>query len=42
METQKLNKCLRLHNKPMAEVHPEHMLMGPKIEEEEAIKYENF
>ena len=28
-------KCLGLHNKPMAEAHPEHMLTGPKEEEEE-------
>jgi hypothetical protein len=28
-------KCLGLHNKPMAEVHPGHMLTGPKEEEEE-------
>ena len=28
-------KSLGLHSKPMAEVHPEHMLMGPKEEEEE-------
>jgi hypothetical protein len=28
-------KCLGLHNKPTAEVHPGHMLMGPKEEEEE-------
>jgi hypothetical protein len=30
-------KCLGLHNKPTAEVHPGHMLTGPKEEEEEAI-----
>jgi hypothetical protein len=29
-------KCLGLHNKPTAEVHPGHMLTGPKEEEEEA------
>jgi hypothetical protein len=28
-------KCLRLHNMPKAEVHPGHMLTGPKEEEEE-------
>jgi hypothetical protein len=28
-------ECLRLHNKPKAEVHPGHMLTGPKEEEEE-------
>jgi hypothetical protein len=28
-------KCLGLHNKTTAEVHPEHMLTGPKEEEEE-------
>jgi hypothetical protein len=28
-------ECLGLHNKPTAEVHPEHMLTGPKEEEEE-------
>jgi hypothetical protein len=28
-------ECLGLHNKPKAEVHPEHLLMGPKEEEEE-------
>jgi hypothetical protein len=28
-------KCLGLHNKPTAEVHPGHMLMGVKKEEEE-------
>jgi hypothetical protein len=28
-------KCLGLHNKPTAEVHPGHMLAGPKEEEEE-------
>jgi hypothetical protein len=27
-------KCLGLHNKPMAEVHPGHMLTGPKKEED--------
>jgi hypothetical protein len=27
-------KCLGLHNKPTAEVHPGHMLTGPKEEEE--------
>jgi hypothetical protein len=27
-------KCLGLHNKPRAEVHPGHMLTGPKEEEE--------
>jgi hypothetical protein len=27
---------LGLHNKPMAEVHPGHMLTGPKEEEEKA------
>jgi hypothetical protein len=26
---------LGLHNKPKAELHPEHLLMGPKEEEEE-------
>jgi hypothetical protein len=31
-------ECLWLHNKPKAEVHPEHLLMGPK-EEEEYIKF---
>jgi hypothetical protein len=28
-------KCLGLHNKPTAKVHPGHMLTGPKEEEEE-------
>jgi hypothetical protein len=28
-------ECLGLHNKPKAEVHPEHLLTGPKEEEEE-------
>jgi hypothetical protein len=28
-------KCLGLHNKPTAEVHPGHKLTGPKEEEEE-------
>jgi hypothetical protein len=28
-------ECLGLHNKPKAEVHPGHMLTGPKEEEEE-------
>jgi hypothetical protein len=28
-------KCLGLHNKPTAEVHPGHMLTGSKEEEEE-------
>jgi hypothetical protein len=28
-------KCLGLYNKPTAEVHPGHMLTGPKEEEEE-------
>jgi hypothetical protein len=28
-------KCLGLHNKPKAEVHPGHKLTGPKEEEEE-------
>jgi hypothetical protein len=28
-------ECLWLHNKPTAEVHPGHMLTGPKEEEEE-------
>jgi hypothetical protein len=28
-------KCLGLHNKPTAEVHPGHMLTGPKEEEVE-------
>jgi hypothetical protein len=27
-------KCLELHNKPTAEVHPGHKLTGPKEEEE--------
>jgi hypothetical protein len=27
-------KCLGLHNKPTAEVHPGHKLTGPKVEEE--------
>jgi hypothetical protein len=27
-------KCLGLHNKPTAEVHPGHMLTDPKEEEE--------
>jgi hypothetical protein len=27
-------KCLGLHNKPTAEVHPGHMLTGTKEEEE--------
>jgi hypothetical protein len=29
-----LNECLRLYNKPKAEVHPGHKLTGPKEEEE--------
>jgi len=29
-----LNECLGLYNKPKAEVHPGHKLMGPKGEEE--------
>jgi hypothetical protein len=33
-------KCLQLHNKPTAEVHPGHMLTGLKEEEEE--EEENF
>jgi hypothetical protein len=28
-------ECFGLHNKPKAEVHPGHKLMGPKEEEEE-------
>jgi hypothetical protein len=28
-------KCLGLHTKPTAEVHPGHMLTGPKEEEAE-------
>jgi hypothetical protein len=28
-------ECLGLHNKPTAEVHPGHMLTGPKEEEKE-------
>jgi hypothetical protein len=28
-------KCLGLHNKPKAEVHPGQKLTGPKAEEEE-------
>jgi hypothetical protein len=28
-------ECLGLHNKPKAEVHPGHLLTGPKEEEEE-------
>jgi hypothetical protein len=28
-------KCLGLHNKPKAEMHPGHKLTGPKEEEEE-------
>jgi hypothetical protein len=28
-------ECLGLHNKPKAEVHPGHMLTGPKEEEKE-------
>jgi hypothetical protein len=31
-------KCLGLHNKPKAEVHPGHMLMDP-IEEEEGVTH---
>jgi hypothetical protein len=27
-------ECLGLHNKPTAEVHPEHMVTGPKEQEE--------
>jgi hypothetical protein len=34
-------KCLGLHNKPTAEVHPGHMLTGPK-EEEEGMRYVAF
>ena len=30
-----LNECFGLYNKPKAEVHPGHKLMGPKEEEEE-------
>jgi hypothetical protein len=28
-------ECLGLHNKPKAEVHPEHLLTDPKEKEEE-------
>jgi hypothetical protein len=28
-------ECLGLHNKPKAEVHPGHKLVGPKEEEED-------
>jgi hypothetical protein len=35
-------KCLVLHNKPTAEVHPGHMLTGPKKEEEEAVPLLSF
>jgi hypothetical protein len=28
-------ECLGLHNKPKAEVHPGHLLTGPREEEEE-------
>jgi hypothetical protein len=30
-------ECLGLHNKPTAEVHPGHMLTGPKEKEEEEV-----
>jgi hypothetical protein len=30
-------ECLGLHNKPKAEVQPEHKLTGPKEEEEEVL-----
>jgi len=32
-----LNECLGLYNKPKAEVHPGHKLIGPKEEEEESL-----
>jgi hypothetical protein len=32
-------ECLGLHNKPKAEVHPEHKLTGPKEEEEGDVMY---
>jgi hypothetical protein len=32
-------KCLGLHNKPTAEMHPGHMLTGPKEEEEEVLSF---
>jgi hypothetical protein len=35
-------KCLGLHNKPTAEVHPGHMLTGPKEEEEEEEEEESL
>jgi hypothetical protein len=35
-------KCLGLHNKPTAEVHPGHMLTGPKEEEEEELQSINI
>jgi hypothetical protein len=34
-------KCLGLHNKPTAEVHPGHTLTGPKEEEEEEEGYKH-
>jgi hypothetical protein len=30
-------KCLGLHNKPTAEVHPGHMLTGPKEEHKPSV-----
>jgi hypothetical protein len=38
-------ECLGLHNKPKAEVHPGHKLMGPKEEEKkekESGKFNTF
>jgi hypothetical protein len=34
-------ECLGLHSKPKAEVHPGHLLTGPKEEEEEEEEYVN-
>jgi hypothetical protein len=31
-------KCLGLHNKPQAEMHPGHLLTGPTEEEEDKVK----
>jgi hypothetical protein len=35
-------ESLGLHNKPTTEVHPGHMLTGPKEEEEEEEEYQEY
>jgi hypothetical protein len=35
-------ECLRLYNKPKADVHPGHKLTGPKEEEEEDLSHQNL